>query len=76
MDLGEDVTLVTSKAAAEHVAIELRPEYVVSFMSSALKNIKGILPTSTCISVSIEEFGALRGSHIEGLFKNFGLTTI
>jgi len=76
MDLGQVVTLVTSKAAAEHVAIELRPEYVVSFMSSALKNIKGIFPASTCISVGVEEFDALQGSHIEDLFKNFGLTTI
>lgn len=76
LELGSNVTLVSNEAPAEYAALELRPMYVVSFTSSALKNIKALLPESICISVGIDEFDSLRGCDLQSVFEGFDLVVV
>ena len=76
LELGPNITLVSHQTPAEYIALELRPMYVVSFTSSALKNIKALLPQSTCISVGIDEFDKLRGCDLQSVFKGFDLVVV
>jgi len=76
LELGPNVTFVPNQSPAEYAALELRPMYVVSFTSSALKNIKALLPKSTCISVGIDEFDKLRGCDLGKVFEGFDLLVV
>ncbi len=71
--LGRNVIVYNDGAAAELLALELRPKFVVSFFSSALKNIANILPESKCVSFGIAELNVARGISLGKVFSKCGI---
>lgn len=71
--LGPSVKSVDGDVPAEFVALELRPKYVVSYVSSALKNIGAILPGVSCISFGVREFDSIRGTGLTEVFHDFNI---
>jgi hypothetical protein len=71
--LGEGAQRIRDNAPAETVAADLRPRYVVSFFSSALKNIKTNAPDTHCISIGATEYDRSTGSNLRDVFSRFGI---
>lgn len=65
--------LVGDIGPAESIAAELRPSHVVSFFSSALKNIGVSHPGTQCISVGAREFDQQRGAELAAVFARLGI---
>jgi Alpha-2,8-polysialyltransferase (POLYST) len=72
-ELGSQVILVNSFKPAELIALELRPKYVVSFVSSALKNIAGIMPDVKCYSFGVQELDEQRDTGLTQVFRDFNV---
>jgi hypothetical protein len=75
-EFGENVVSIETLKPAELVALELRPRYLVSFISSALKNVRGILPDVKAYSFGAREFDEMRGMHLAKVFHDFGVTVL
>jgi hypothetical protein len=68
-----NIEIIQSKEAAEVVALKHNPKYVISFFSSALKNIKSLVPNTHCIALGALEVDRDRGTSLSRLFQEFGI---
>ena len=75
-NFGERVVLIETRKPAELLALELRPSYLVSFISSALKNVVGILPNVKSYSFGAREFDEIRGMQLARVFHDFGVKAL
>jgi hypothetical protein len=62
--------------AAEMTALHHRPEFVVSFFSSALKNIKQFIPESRCIALGSMVLDSKRGSNLSQTLLDMSVEVI
>ena len=65
--------ILDAKEAAEILALRYRPRYVVSYFSSALKNIKQLLPETQCIEIGTKELDDRFDTHLSEVFRIFDI---